>query len=80
MLRFIDAGVSLITISGFVIATWSRGSSKFVFIGMGAAFALLGRAILLNADMWACLPIGLPFLIAGTLLLCINLHKIYLWL
>ena len=80
MLRLIEAGTFLITTVSFFVAAWSRSCREFVFIGAGSALAFLGRNILLNADTWAGPPAGLLFLAAGTWLICINLHKIYLWL
>jgi len=80
MFRLIEAGTFLLTIVSFFIAAWSRSSPEFVFIGAGSALAFLGRNILLNADTWTGLPIGLLFLAAGTWLICTRLHKVYLWL
>jgi hypothetical protein len=80
MFRLIDAGTFLITAISFFIAAWSRGPRGYIFIGAGSVLVFLGRNILLNADTWAGLPIGLPFLAAGTWLICTNLHRIYLWL
>jgi len=78
--RLIDAGTFLITASGFFIAALSRGPHDYVFIGAGSALVFLGRNILLNADTWAGLPLGVPLLAVGTWLICTNLHRIYLWL
>jgi hypothetical protein len=80
MFRLIEAGTFLLTIISFFIAAWSRSSFEFVFIGVGSILAFLGRSILLNADTWTGLPIGLLFLAAGTWLICTRLHKVYLWL
>ena len=78
--RLIEAGTFLITAVSFFIAAWSRSSREFIFIGIGAILAFLGRTILLTADAWAILPFALAFLIAGTWIVCTYLHKIYLWL
>jgi hypothetical protein len=80
MFRLIDAGTALITAISFFIAAWARGPQGYVFIGTGTVLVFLGRNILLNADTWAALPIGIPLLAVGTWLICTNLHKIYLWL
>jgi len=79
-LALIEIGIILITIISFFVAARSRGSREFIFIGAGTALAFLGRSILLSADTWAGLPVGLPFLAAGTWLICTRLHKVYLWL
>jgi len=80
MFRLIDTGTFLITAISFFIAAWSHGSRGYIFIGVGSVLVFIGRNILLNADTWAVLPIGLPLLIIGTWLICTNIHKIYLWL
>jgi hypothetical protein len=80
MFRLIDAGTALITAISFFIAAWSRGPQGYIFIGAGSVLVFLGRNILLNADTWVGLPLGLPLLVVGTWLICTNLHRIYLWL
>jgi hypothetical protein len=80
MFKLLESGTILITTISFLIAAWSRSSREFIFIGVGSILAFLGRNILVNADTWAGLPIGLTLLIAGTWLICTRLHKIYLWL
>ena len=76
----IEMGTFLIATISFFIAAWSRGSREFIFIGVGIVFAFLGRNLLLNADTWEALPVGLLFLVTGTWLICTRLHKVYLWL
>ena len=80
VLRLIEVGAFLIAIISFFIAAWSRSSREFMLIGVGVIFAFLGRNILLNADAWEALPLGLLFLVTGTWLICTKLHKVYLWL
>jgi hypothetical protein len=80
MFRMIEAGVLLITMVSFFIAAYSRGAGEYIAIGAGSFLALLGRNILLSADTWAGPIPALLFLGAGTWLICIQLHKVYLWL
>ena len=80
MFRLIETGLVLITAVSFFIAAWTRGSREYNIIGSGSVLAFLGRNILLNTDTWAVLPLGFALLAAGTWLICINLHKIYMWL
>ncbi|MDR2477831.1 MAG: hypothetical protein LBD48_00810 [Treponema sp.] len=80
LFRLIEAGVFLTTVISFFIAARSRGSREYIFTGMGAFLALLGRNLLLNADTWASPGLGILFLALGTWLICTQLHKIYLWL
>jgi len=76
----VESGIMLVTVAGFFIAALPRGSREFVFIGAGSALALVGRGVLLRADIWAALPTGMALLVAGTWLMCVRLHRIYLWL
>ncbi|MCL2762927.1 MAG: hypothetical protein FWD36_06970 [Treponema sp.] len=78
--RLIEIGTFLITTVSFFIASWARSSREFIFIGTGSILAFLGRTILFGADTWVGLPIGLVLLVVGTWLICIRLHKVYLWL
>jgi len=78
--RLIEAGAFLTTALSFFIAAWSRSSREFIVIGAGSVLAFMGRHILLYADAWAALPIGMLLLAVGTWLICTKLHKIYLWL
>ena len=80
IIRLIEACAFFFTASSFFIAGWSRSSRGFTFIGAGSLIAILGRNILINADAWAALFPGLALLALGTWLICVNLHKIYLWL
>ena len=80
MFGLIEGGVFLVTAVSFFIAAWPRGSKEFVFIGTGSVLALIGRNFLLQADTWAGLPVGLLLLAGGTWLICVRLHRIYLWL
>jgi hypothetical protein len=80
MLRLIETGTFLITAASFFIAAWSRRSREFIFIGAGSVLAFLGRNILLSADTWAALPLGMVLIAVSTWLMCTNLHKMYLWL
>jgi len=80
MFRLVEAGLFLLTAASFFIAARARGSREFVLVGAGAVLALAGRAVLLRADTWAALPIGLPLLAFGTWLVCTRLHRVYLWL
>jgi len=80
MFRLVEVGILFITVVSFFIATWPRGSREFIFIGVGSVLALFGRSILLQADTWAGLPVGLFLLAFGTWLICKKFHRIYLWL
>ena len=78
--RLVEAVVIFFTVISFFIGVNARGSKEYAFIGMGALLALIGRNILLSADTWVSLSLGILFLSAGTWFMCTKLHKIYLWL
>jgi hypothetical protein len=79
MFRMVEAGVFIITIASFLISAYSRGSGEFIFIGLGIFLVFLGRLLLLGADSWPALA-GLPALAAGTWIICVRLHRVYLWM
>ena len=80
MFRLVEIALFLGTAVSFFVAVWSKGSQKYILIGIGSVLAFLGRNILLNADTWAGLSAGLALLAVGMWLICTRLHTIYLWL
>jgi hypothetical protein len=80
MLKMVEAGVVLISAASFFISAYSRGSREYIFIGLGSLLAFWGRSILLTADTWITPLPGLALLAAGTWIICIQLHRVYLWL
>jgi hypothetical protein len=80
MFRMVESGVLFITMISFFIAAYSRGSGEYILIGVGSFLVFLGRNILLSADTWVSPFPALLLLAAGTWFICIQLHKVYLWL
>jgi hypothetical protein len=80
LFRLIATGTFSITIISFFIAAYIRGSKEYIFIGVGALLAFLGRNILLNGDTWVSPLPGVFLLSLGTWFICTQLHKVYLWL
>jgi hypothetical protein len=80
MFRMVEAGVLLITMVSFFIAAYSRGAGEYILIGVGSFLVFLGRNILLGADTWISPFPAFLLLAAGTWFICIQLHKVYLWL
>jgi hypothetical protein len=78
--RIIETGVLLITVTGFFISAYSRGSREYIIIGAGSFLVFLGRNILLSADTWLSPAPALILLGLGTWLICTRLHHVYLWL
>jgi hypothetical protein len=80
MLKMVEVGIALITAVSFFISAYSRGSREYIFIGIGSLLAFLGRSVLLTADTWITPLPGLALLAAGTWIICVQLHRVYLWL
>jgi hypothetical protein len=80
MLNVIELVTFIIIVINFFVAANVCGSKEYNFIGMGAAFALIGRYLLLKADNLACPLPGILLLSIGTWFICSRLHKIHLWL
>jgi hypothetical protein len=80
MLKLAEAGIALITAASFFISAYSRGSEEYIFIGIGSLLALWGRAVLLSADTWITPLPSMALLVAGTWIICAELHRVYLWL
>ncbi|GHU08464.1 hypothetical protein FACS1894151_04410 [Spirochaetia bacterium] len=79
-IRLVEFILTLISAAGFFVAAWSRASKEYVFVGIGSVLVLIGRNLLINADNWVTPLPGLLLLVAGTYLICSQLHKVYLWL
>ena len=79
MFRLLDTGILIVTLAGFLVSAYTRGSKEYVFISVGTFLAVMGRNILFTTDSWACLA-GMILLSLGTWLICSRLHKVYLWL
>ena len=80
MFLIIEAGILLITIVTFFISAFTRNSKNYAFIGLGAFLAYTGRSVLIDSDTWITPIPGLLILAAGTWLVCVRLHREYLWL
>jgi hypothetical protein len=80
MLKMIEAGIVLITMLSFFISAYSRGSREYIFIGIGSLLVFWGRAVLLSSDTWITPLPGLLLLAGGTWIICVQLHRVYLWL
>jgi hypothetical protein len=63
----------------FFISAYTRGSREYIFIGIGSLMVFWGRAVLLSADTWITPLPGLLLLVGGTWIICVQLHRVYLW-
>ena len=77
--QMLNAGILLMTTLGFLISAYLQRSKDFIFISAGAFLVLAGRNFLIMADTWAGLS-GITLLVLGIWVICIYLHKVYLWL
>jgi hypothetical protein len=80
MFRLLDIVIFLITVMSFFVAAHIHSSKDYSYIGLGVFLSLIGRNLLLDADNWLSLPIGIVLLTIGMWFTCSKLHKIYLWL
>jgi hypothetical protein len=80
MFRMVDIGIVIITVISFFIASYSRGTKEYSFIGIGSFLVLWGRTVLFSADTWITPFLGIALLVVGTWLICSRLHRVYLWL
>jgi hypothetical protein len=80
MFKMLEAGIILITMASFFIAAYTRGAKEYILIGIGSFLVFFGRAMLLVSDTWVTPLPGLLMLAAGTWLICVQLHRVYLWL
>jgi hypothetical protein len=76
----VQGGILGITMASFFISAYTRSSKEYIYIGLGAFLIYTGRSILLGGDTWISPLPGLLILSLGTWLVCIKLHRIYLWL
>jgi hypothetical protein len=80
MFRMVNIGILIITVISFFIASYSRGTKEYSFIGAGSCLVFWGRSILFSAETWITPFPGLLMLVLGTWLICSRLHRVYLWL
>jgi len=79
LFSILNAGLFLLTFTGFLVAAHSQRSRNYIFVSIGIFLTFTGRNMLLTADTWVGIP-GIALLTVGTWLMCFHLHKIYLWL
>jgi len=78
--RMIDIVIFFAAVITFFVAAKVRDSREYIYIGIGAALALIGRNILIGTDNWTGPILGILLLSFGTWFICSKLHKIHLWL
>jgi hypothetical protein len=80
MFRMIELVTALLAVASYLVSARMRGGKEFVLAGAGAFLAFAGRVFLLDADtIYTPVPAFLC-LLAGTWLVCKQLHRIYLWM
>ena len=80
MFGMVETGLLAMTVLTFLVTAYTKGSKRYVFIGIGAFLLFAGRNTLLHSDTWLSPGFGLALLVAGTWLVCSRLHQEYLWL
>jgi hypothetical protein len=80
MFSIVEAVTLAITVASFLVSAFTRGSRRYVLIGIGVFLAFAGRSILINSDTFITVLPGLAILSVGTWCICSRLHLEYLWL
>jgi hypothetical protein len=80
MFRFAENILLGITVASFLVAAHVRGTGDYLFIALGALLVSAGRSMLISADTWVTPLPALLVLGAGTWLVMVRLHRVYLWL
>jgi hypothetical protein len=80
ILRAAEMGILAISVASFFIAAYTRGSAEYLTVGLGAFLVCVGRDLFINADTWLTPIPGFVMLCAGTWLISVKLHEVYLWL
>ena len=79
MFEFVEAGILAVTILTFFISAYTRGSRRYIHIGIGTFLVFTGKNIFLNSDTWITPIPGLLLLAVGTWFVSSRLHREYLW-
>ncbi|MDR2481794.1 MAG: hypothetical protein LBD07_05860 [Spirochaetaceae bacterium] len=77
--RMIEFVIASFAILSFLSGAFKRSIKEYYFIGIGSFFAFLGRAVLLDSDVFVLIPFALLLLFLGTYMICAYLRRIYLW-
>jgi len=80
MFTMVELGLLAMTVLTFLVTAYTRGSRRYIFVGLGAFMIFTGRNTLFHSDTWISPIPGLLLLVAGTWLVCSRLHQEYLWL
>jgi hypothetical protein len=80
MFRITEAILAAVTIASFLVASYTKGTREYRFVAIGIFLAFVGRSLLITADTWTALTLGLLMLAGGTWLIMLWLHRVYLWL
>ena len=80
MFDMVEIGIMVITVFTFMVTAYTRGSRRYISIGIGVFMLFVGRNTMFHSDTWISPIPGLALLAAGTWLVCSRLHQEYLWL
>jgi hypothetical protein len=80
MFRLTEAALIAITIVSFLAASYTKDTKEYRFVALGTFLAFWGKGLLIGADTWPALALGVLMLAGGTWLIMLWLHRVYLWL
>jgi hypothetical protein len=80
MFWILEVVLALLSVAGYFVSARIRGGKEFVPAGIGVFLVAFGRTLLLDADTPYAPVLAFVCLVAGTWLVCAQLHRIYLWM
>jgi len=80
LFRHTETVLIIITIITFLAASFTKDTREYRFVALGIFLAFLGRGLLIGADTWPALTLGILILVGGTWFIMLWLHRVYLWL
>ena len=80
MLDLTEITIAGIAAASFLVGAYVRSAREFYAAAGGVFLVTIGRDFLLRGDSWAAVLFGSAFLIGGTWLFAVKIHRYYLWL
>jgi len=80
MLDLTEMAIAGIAAASFLAGAYVRSAGEFYAAAGGIFLVTIGRDFLLRGDSWAAILAGAAFLIGGTWLFAVKIHRYYLWL
>ncbi len=79
LITIVKTFFALTAILSFLFGGLRHDSKELKMVALAATFLLFGYQLLAISDNFVFLAVGTAFLVSGTYLLLLNLHKLYMW-